>query len=121
MYCFSGSQVWKVRYMSHNWLPGTERCEALLCHCDGEDVIWHEKPLVFDMTSDPSESQPLDPSDIQYQKVIEATEKAKLEHENTLKDIPSSWRFHEIVWHPHLQPCCNFPYCSCTDQKYTDL
>ncbi len=114
---FAGTAVWKVRYATPTWLPGTEGCN-MLCNCDGEDITWHEHPLVFDMTSDPRESHPLSTDDRIYTYVMDVTNRAKKEHLISMKSAPSPPSFTEIRWKPHLQPCCNFPFCSCTDPKY---
>ncbi len=118
LFNFAGTAVWKVRYATPNWLPGRDDCGSLLCRCDGKDTIWHEHPLVFDMTSDPKESYPLDKDDAMYNYVIDITNKAKEKHLKSMETAPTPPSDAEHLWQPHLQPCCNFPICSCTDPKY---
>ena len=78
-----------------------------------------DPPYLFNMTSDPGENNPIDiNSDSKYQDVISAVAKAKENHRNSIPHVESSLTFAKILWYPHLLSCCNFPFCSCMEEKY---
>ena len=115
----SGTSVWKVRIATLRWDPGTEGC-GFICRCDGVTVRWHkEQPLLFDMTNNPREDQPMDFTDPRYKEYVARAGVALKRHmEHIYRDTPDQISFWNFIWKPQLQPCCNFPYCSCTDAKY---
>lgn len=119
-FSLSGSSVWKVRLATPRWENGSDTCGFIACQCDGSAVKWHRnQPLLFDMTNNPREDEPIDFSDPRYVEYISKTAHALKRHQETLDPHTTSqtswWNF---LWKPHLQPCCNFPHCSCTDPKY---
>ncbi len=117
----AGSSVWKVRVATPRWTtPDSDTCGGLACQCDGRTVRWHrDEPLLFDMTRNPREDDPLDVTDPRYRPFVSKTGQGLKEHLDTLdKNVESQTSFWNVLWKPHLQPCCNFPYCSCTDPKY---
>ncbi|CAH1792263.1 unnamed protein product [Owenia fusiformis] len=109
--------VWKAHFALPNWVPGTEGC-AWSCAC--YDVTWQNPPVLYNIAQDPSERQPVDPTTDIYKQVMEKINKGVEKHKQSIippetnqYSIPRMW------WLPWLQPCCNFPYCSCTDPKYS--
>ncbi|MEE6469030.1 hypothetical protein FKM82_008475 [Ascaphus truei] len=109
--------IWKAHYMSPVFYPeGAVGCYNIqICACEGEHVARHDPPLLFDLSVDASESNPLQPySEPQYKAVISRIELAVAEHRKTISTVPQQLSLSNIVWKPWLQPCCGtFPFCWC--------
>ena len=102
------------------YLPGTSRCK-FGCRCS--DLISNDPPHVYDVTSDPTESNPIDPSSDTYKQLKDIFEKAIKEHRDSLHPVESQFSFRNVLWRPTLQDCCNglFPFwCQCSDSKFGD-
>ncbi|XP_016075277.1 PREDICTED: arylsulfatase D-like [Miniopterus natalensis] len=110
-------RLWKVHYMTPRFHPpGASACyDKGLCPCSGEGVDQHSPPLLFDLSKDPSEAQPLSPgSEPLYHMVVARVGEAVEEHRATLSPVVSQLSLSHIIWKPWLQPCCGtFPFCSC--------
>ncbi|XP_078513695.1 arylsulfatase H-like isoform X2 [Lissotriton helveticus] len=109
--------VWKIHYMTPSFSPeGSEACYATgLCHCSGQNVILHDPPLLFDLSRDPSEENPLLP-DAMFLSVIDL---AVSQHRSTLTPVPQQLHGFKNVWKPWLQPCCGvFPMCWCDKEDH---
>ncbi|XP_077002640.1 arylsulfatase D-like isoform X2 [Tamandua tetradactyla] len=110
-------RLWKVHYTTPQFHPkGAGACYGRgVCPCSGEGVTHHSPPLLFDLSRDPSEAQPLSPdSEPLYHAVIARVDKAVLDHRKTLQPVPPQFSLANILWKPWLQPCCGtFPFCSC--------
>ncbi|XP_007501042.2 arylsulfatase F [Monodelphis domestica] len=112
----NSSTVWKVHYMTPVFNPeGAIGCfDILYCPCTGENVIHHDPPLLFELSRDPSESNPLSPADEpQYNSVIRIVANAVEQHQKTIKIVPEQLTLYNdnIVG---LRPCCGvFPFCFC--------
>ncbi|XP_036601617.1 arylsulfatase F-like [Trichosurus vulpecula] len=108
--------VWKVHYVTPVFQPkGAIGCfDILFCPCVGENVTHHDPPLLFELSSDPSESKPLSPDNEPfYDVVIKTVEKAVKKHQKTLTPVPEQLTLYneDHVW---LRPCCGvFPFCLC--------
>ncbi|EEC04263.1 arylsulfatase, putative [Ixodes scapularis] len=113
--CCSG--VWKVHFHSSD----ESQC-PYVCHCYGSYVLHHDPPLVFHLDTDPSERNPLSvSSDPRVHKVLAAVKDALRGHEASLDSLPQQFNFINTFWLPWLQPCCNFPRCSCREEDSTLL
>ncbi|XP_016075267.1 PREDICTED: arylsulfatase H isoform X1 [Miniopterus natalensis] len=108
--------VWKVHYVSPKFSPkGAGACYGSeICSCTG-DVTYHDPPLLFDISRDPSESRPLSPNnEALFDSVVMKIEAAVKEHRRTLTPAPQQLSVFNTIWKPWLQPCCgNFPLCGC--------
>ncbi|XP_049727531.1 arylsulfatase H [Elephas maximus indicus] len=108
--------VWKVHYVTPKFHPeGAGACYGGgTCSCSG-DVNYHDPPLLFDISRDPSESRPLNPDNEEhFDSVIRIIEAAVKEHRRTLTPVPQQMSLFNSVWKPWLQPCCGtFPFCGC--------
>ncbi|XP_048790470.1 arylsulfatase D-like isoform X3 [Lagopus muta] len=120
--------VWKAHYVTPNFRPlGAGACyDRGFCPCFGEGVTHHDPPLLFDLSRDPSESQPLSAdTEPLFDTVIEQIGRAIEEHRRTLTAVPQQLSVYNIIWKPWLQPCCGmFPFCWCdkeSDDKLADL
>ncbi|KAM7289349.1 steryl-sulfatase isoform X1 [Ixodes scapularis] len=112
-----GSGVWKVHFHSSD----ESQC-PYVCHCYGSYVLHHDPPLVFHLDTDPSERNPLSvSSDPRVHKVLAAVKDALRGHEASLDSLPQQFNFINTFWLPWLQPCCNFPRCSCREEDSTLL
>ncbi|XP_054707363.1 LOW QUALITY PROTEIN: steryl-sulfatase-like [Uloborus diversus] len=114
----SGKKIWKLHWTTPKFIPGTNRCEYV-CHCFGKFVIHHNPPILYDLSNDPSESQPKNIStNSEYSDIIFKINEARNQHEATVMEVPDQFSFFNTLWKPWLQPCCNFPQCKCTDLDF---
>ena len=109
--------MYKVYYARPNYKPGTESCDVFVCHCI--HAIWQDPPLLYNIATDPSEKTPLDTSQPKYARILEVLKKAVKKHEASIAPVTNQFHWAKTIWNPLLQPCCNFPYCSCKDKKYS--
>ena len=112
--------VLKAHFMTANWTEGTESCigKGIVCGCHGVRVKVQDPPLLFDVTNDPSESFPIDTGSPEYKEVIKDIYSALKTHKEGVESVPGQLG-RKNFFHPRLQMCCNFPFCSCkeTDRK----
>ncbi|MBZ3881861.1 Arylsulfatase H [Sciurus carolinensis] len=112
--------VWKAHYVTPNFHPaGADACYgSAMCSCS-EDVTHHDPPLLFDLSRDPSESQPLNPdNEVLFDSVIKKIEAAIKEHRASLTPVPEQLTVFNTIWKPWLQPCCGtFPFCGCDKEN----
>ena len=112
----SGEVTWKAHFVTPKWAPGKEECPAIIvCGCFGDDVEEHNPPLLYDITNDPYERRQLDTSTEVHQDVINKMKEAIKKHKVTVKSVPNQLGYPNAWLNPRLQPCCNFPFCSCTE------
>ncbi|XP_023221651.1 steryl-sulfatase-like [Centruroides sculpturatus] len=110
--------IWKIHYFTPKWNPGTTECD-FVCHCFGKFVNEHNPPLLYNIVEDPSENNPLDVnSNPRWLKLISHINKAVKKHKDSINVVPQQFSFINSIWIPWLQPCCNFPWCHCTDTNY---
>lgn len=112
-----GTEVWKLVFREPNYIPGEEKCEGLICLCGS--AIKLDPPVFYEMTSDPGERKPI-PSD-SSEKLIKMRDLMLIDlesHKKSVGTINSQMTLAKILWRPHLQPCCNFPSCECSDPKF---
>ncbi|XP_023612765.1 arylsulfatase F, partial [Myotis lucifugus] len=109
--------VWKVHYVTPIFQPpGAQACyETTYCQCIGDNVTYHDPPLLFDLSQDPSESTPLTKdTEPLYDLVIHTVADAVKEHRKTITPVQPQLgpeRNRQFVW---LMSCCRvFPFCFC--------
>lgn len=80
--------MWKVHFATPKWVPGTQGCD-FVCPCYGSTWIqWHDPPLMYDLTADPSEIQPINiSSDIKYKDILHLTYQAKETHLDSVQEV----------------------------------
>ncbi|XP_044522922.1 arylsulfatase L [Gracilinanus agilis] len=109
--------VWKVHYVTPIFHPeGSGACYGrAVCPCFGDGVIHHDSPLLFDLSKDPSETNPLSAdTEPLFSLVIARVEHAVQDHQSTLTPVPQQLNTFNNIWKPWLQPCCGtFPLCWC--------
>ena len=108
--------VWKAHLMTPKWTEGTDYCTGTgVCMCHGDHVTVHDQPLLFDITNDPAENTPIATDRPEYQDVMKHIHPAVKAHKESIEGVPSQLDWHKTAFHPHLQMCCNFPFCSCME------
>lgn len=119
-----GGALWKVHYVTPNFEPqGAGACYGIkMCQCFGDEVTHHNPPLLFDLSRDLSETNPLSPaSEPLFNMVISQMATVVAKHRNTLTPVPQQLDVYNIVWKPWLQPCCGtFPFCWCNEESNND-
>ncbi|XP_051999101.1 arylsulfatase D isoform X2 [Xyrauchen texanus] len=115
--------VFKVHFFTPNFSPpGAVGCyDTKICQCYGEFVTFHNPPLMFDLSGDPSESRPLSAeTEPRYAEVLQRVELAVKGHRKTLMPAENQLTWANILWKPWLQPCCGtFPFCLCSESDST--
>ncbi|KAL1790829.1 arylsulfatase E [Sigmodon hispidus] len=113
-------RVWKVHFMTPNFHPeGAGACYgSAVCPCIG-DVTEHNPPLLFDLSSDPSETHPLTPDmEPEFHTIVGKLRQEAARHWLSLSHIHQQMGTIYNVWRPWLQPCCGeFPWCGCDLEK----
>ena len=113
--------VWKAHFVTPKWTEGTDSCsgKGIVCRCQGDFVTVHDQPLLFDVTNDPAESTPISADRPEYQDVMKHIYPAIKMHKESIESVPNQLELYKNFFHPSLQMCCNFPFCSCkeTDRK----
>ena len=105
-----------MRYATPKFLPGTEGCKKR-CMCDEEFHTVHDPPLIFDMATNPYEDKPLSVTDPRFSTIVQAAEDAVRHHEESVVVVENQMSDENHKFNPYLMPCCNFPFCSCKDEK----
>ena len=91
----------------------------VICPCQGERVQVHQPPLVFDLERDPGETTPLDTSLAHVREALTRAEWHLSAQASHLARHPPGANQFDHVPRPWLQPCCNFPWCSCQEANST--
>nr|KAF6492524.1 hypothetical protein HJG59_009711 [Molossus molossus] len=111
------SMVDGVRYTKP---PGAQACyETQLCQCVGKNVTYHDPPLLFNLSRDPSESTPLtNDTEPLYDLMISTVADALMEHKKSITPVElqlGTELNHERV---SLKSCCGvFPFCLCDKEE----
>ncbi|XP_075706887.1 arylsulfatase H-like [Rhinoderma darwinii] len=116
----SSDTVWKVHYISPKFHPeGAGACYgSKLCACSGEKVLHHVPPLLYNLSNDPSENNPLPNDSELYNEVLQTIQKAVARHNSTLHEVPQQLYGLNNLWDPRLQLCCGtFPFCWCNKEN----
>ncbi|XP_054979602.1 LOW QUALITY PROTEIN: arylsulfatase F [Sorex araneus] len=110
------SAIWKVHYVTPVFEPpGAQACYTFYyCKCTGDHVTYHDPPLLFDLSRDPSESRPLTrDTEPMYDTVIRRVGEAVREHRRSVLPVPLQLS-HRNRFVTSLRPCCGlFPFCLC--------
>ena len=107
---FSGSAVWKVFFFSPIFHPeNSSACfHTHACFCTPGYVTFHQPPLLFDLSRDPSESRPLTPdTEPAFHAVLAAVAEATERHRRGVVPVPDQLALGHMLWKPWLQPCCS--------------
>ncbi|XP_062303043.1 steryl-sulfatase isoform X2 [Osmerus eperlanus] len=102
--------VWKAFFFTPNFYPenGTGCFHTHACFCTPEYVTYHDPPLLFDLSRDPSETTPLTAdSEPAFHAVLEEIRVAVERHTGSVVPVLSQMTPGKLVWKPWLQPCCS--------------
>ncbi|ROL48903.1 Arylsulfatase D [Anabarilius grahami] len=120
----NSDSIFKVHFFTPNFSPaGAIGCyDTKVCMCHGDFVTYHDPPLVFDLSRDPSESRPLSPeTEPRFAEVLGRVGRAVTDHRKTLTPVENQLTWRNVLWKPWLQPCCGtFPFCSCSETNTSD-
>uniref|UniRef100_A0A3Q1BYQ0 Sulfatase N-terminal domain-containing protein n=1 Tax=Amphiprion ocellaris TaxID=80972 RepID=A0A3Q1BYQ0_AMPOC len=107
---YKGSSVWKAFYFTPNFYPEDQTAcfHTQVCFCSAKYVTYHDPPLLFDLTRDPSETTPLTPdTEPAFHSILAAMEEAVEIHQRSVKPVESQLTAGKLIWRPWLQPCCS--------------
>ncbi|XP_022085900.1 steryl-sulfatase-like isoform X2 [Acanthaster planci] len=113
--------TYKLHYRTTRLVPGTHGIvgcfDTFLCQCAGNSVVYHDPPLVYDLTKDPSETSPLDSNDPKVRGIIGKVAKAVSHHQGGLPSRSGPWSaWLNMFPRPWGVPWCgSFPHYTCVD------
>ncbi|XP_033114920.1 steryl-sulfatase-like [Anneissia japonica] len=118
----TGNKIYKVMMtttkLNVNELGERGCWKTYVCQCYGSSVEFHNPPLVFDITTDLTEDNPLDSNDPEIKEIIQKSLAAVDEHKRSLTPVPNQFHPLRLVPIPWQQPCCGtFPFCSCKEDS----
>uniref|UniRef100_A0A8C8XW51 Steroid sulfatase n=2 Tax=Panthera leo TaxID=9689 RepID=A0A8C8XW51_PANLE len=112
----NSTSIWKAFFFTPKFSPeGANGCFSThVCFCHGHSVSYHHPPLLFDISRDPTERNPVTPAtEPRFQEVLDTMQQAVDRHTKTLKAVPNQLSLGNIVWKPWLQMCCSPSGLSC--------
>uniref|UniRef100_A0A480KBI6 Steryl-sulfatase isoform 2 n=1 Tax=Sus scrofa TaxID=9823 RepID=A0A480KBI6_PIG len=112
----NSTSIWKAFFFTPKFSPeGANGCFAThVCFCHGHSITHHDPPLLFDISQDPRETDPLTPtSEPRFWEILEVMQQAAAHHTRTLQDVPDQLSPGNIIWKPWLQMCCSWSGLSC--------
>lgn len=113
-----GLKTWKLVTHEPNLVPGTNLCK-FVCSCNYDVAL--ATPKLYDMTSDPGETTPIDNDSKTYKEISQIILKAIENHKISIGNVETQFSWRKLAPKLTWQPCCNgtFPFnCQCTDPKY---
>ncbi|XP_059014686.1 steryl-sulfatase isoform X1 [Mustela lutreola] len=118
----NSTSVWKVFFFTPKFSPeGANGCFSThVCFCHGHFVTPHHTPLLFDLSKDPRERNPLSPAtEPRFQEIVDAMRRAAARHAETLQEVPNQLSLGNVMWKPWLQMCCSASGLSCQCDRET--
>ncbi|PVD27835.1 hypothetical protein C0Q70_13010 [Pomacea canaliculata] len=109
----TGNKVWKLSFKE----PNDYNTDKLGAACS--DVLHLDPPRLYDITSDPAETSPLDSKS--YPEVVKTMLSALADHKKSLVAVPNQFSFSRLLWIPWKQAYCKFPACSCQDKQFLGM
>lgn len=80
-----------------------------------------DPPEIYNLATDPFESKPISKTKQPglFNELVQKFSDAINNHTDKLeKDVTNQMTFMNIIWKPHLQPCCGpFPHCTCIEKE----
>ena len=113
-YIESADNIWKLYYYKPKYKSDREyKCE-FMCMCFDGYVVEYNPPLLYNIIADPKEDNIISiDSDPKYERIVEIITKAVESHKQSIKSVPNQFGLSNTIWRPWLQPCCQFPTCTC--------
>ncbi|XP_030662430.1 steryl-sulfatase isoform X3 [Nomascus leucogenys] len=112
----NSTSIWKAFFFTPNFNPvGSNGCFAThVCFCFGSYVTHHDPPLLFDISRDPRERNPLTPAtEPRFYEILKVIQEAADRHTQTLPEVPDQFSWNNFIWKPWLQLCCPSTGLSC--------
>ncbi|KAJ8350683.1 hypothetical protein SKAU_G00258130 [Synaphobranchus kaupii] len=106
----NSNSIWKAFFFTPNFSPenSTTCFHTHVCFCTKEYVTYHDPPLLFDLSRDPSETTPLtEREEPDFHGILGAMREAVNRHARSLTPVPDQMSPGNILWKPWLQPCCS--------------
>uniref|UniRef100_W5MVL8 Steroid sulfatase n=2 Tax=Lepisosteus oculatus TaxID=7918 RepID=W5MVL8_LEPOC len=116
----NSSAVWKAFFFTPDFYPenSTGCFHTHACFCTEAYVTYHDPPLLFELSQDPSERRPLTPeTEPSFHAVLGVVRDAVAQHTSSLERAPSQLSPSHAMWKPWLQPCCSslLELCACEE------
>ncbi|KAG7467172.1 hypothetical protein MATL_G00150490 [Megalops atlanticus] len=106
----NSKSIWKAFFFTPIFSPenSTTCFHTHACFCTEGYVTYHDPPLLFDLSRDPSESTPLTPqTEPEFHAILGVMRQAVARHTRTLTHVPDQLSPGNMLWKPWLQPCCS--------------
>ncbi|XP_070799550.1 steryl-sulfatase [Pituophis catenifer annectens] len=118
----NSNSIWKIFYFTPNFSPKESNgCHDYhVCFCHGQFVTYHDPPLLFDLSKDPEENNPLTPeTESHFHEILQAIHHAVHNHTKSILAVPNQFSLGHILWKPWLQPCCSslLQWCYCNHES----
>lgn len=120
----NSKSIWKAFYFTPNFNPESANgCfQTHVCFCFGSFITHHDPPLLFDISRDPRERNPLTPiTEPRFHDILRVMQEAADNHTRSLVEVPNQLSWWNIFWKPWLQLCCpsasSFLSCQCDREK----
>ncbi|XP_008579174.1 PREDICTED: steryl-sulfatase [Galeopterus variegatus] len=110
------TSIWKAFFFTPKFTPeGANGCFSThVCFCFGDFITHHNPPLLFDISKDPRERNPLTPTtESQFHAILQVMQEAADNHSKTLPEVPNQLSLENVLWKPWLQLCCPTSGLSC--------
>ncbi|XP_012637922.1 steryl-sulfatase isoform X2 [Microcebus murinus] len=119
----NSTAIWKAFFFTPKFTPeGANGCFSThVCFCFGKFVTHHDPPLLFDISKDPRERNPLTPAtEPRFHEILKVMQAAADEHTRSLPEVPNQLSLGNQLWKPWLQLCCHSSglSCQCDREKY---
>ncbi|KAM6945345.1 steryl-sulfatase [Aplochiton taeniatus] len=104
------TSIWKAFFFTPDFYPENETAcfHTHACFCTADYVTYHDPPLLFDLSKDPSEARPLTPdTEPAFRSVLAAMAGAVERHAASVAPAVNQMSAWNQVWKPWLQPCCS--------------
>ena len=102
--------MWKAFFFTPNFYPEDKTAcfHTHVCFCTPDSVTYHDPPLLYDLSRDPSETTPLTPdAEPAFHSILGAMMEAAETHRRSVKPVESQLTAAKLLWRPWLQPCCS--------------
>nr|XP_046175799.1 steryl-sulfatase [Oncorhynchus gorbuscha] len=102
--------IWKLFIFTPDFYPenGTACMHTHACFCTTSYVTYHDPPLLFDLSRDPSETTPLTPdTEPAFHSVLEKILAAVSLHKESITPVQDQLAPGHVLWKPWLQSCCS--------------
>lgn len=119
----NSTSIWKAFFFTPKFSPeGANGCfPTHVCFCYGHFVTHHHPPLLFDLSKDPRERNPVSPTtEPRFQQILETMQRAVDRHTQTVQRVPNQLSLGNLLWKPWLQMCCSSFFslsCQCDQEK----